>query len=160
MNAPPAIRDRFMADHRRIEEVLEHVLEALEGGDRDEVRRLWRELETRLIAHFEAEEKHAIPRLIAARPRDGQALPAEHKHLRTRLAELGNEIDLGTARLEAVQGFVDELRAHARHEDAVLYRWCDDHLEVSDRTVLVRSLVDVVRNMFRPHAAPAGFKTP
>jgi len=126
------------------------LLEAMSANDRDEMRRLWGTLEGGLHAHFEAEERHAIPLLMATRPRDGQALIAEHKHLRRRLAELGTDIDLGTIRLESVRGFVDELQAHARHEDALLYQWCDDHLEGEDRRILLRALLDAARGYLRP----------
>jgi hypothetical protein len=146
MQTSPVVRDRFLADHRRLEAMIIPLIEAMGADDRDEMRRLWRMLEGGLNAHFEAEEKYAIPLLMALRPRDGQALIAEHKHLRRRLAELGTDVDLGTIRLESVRGFVDELQAHARHEDALLYKWCDDHLEGPDRTLLLKALIETVRN--------------
>jgi hypothetical protein len=42
--------------------------------------------------------------------------------LRDRLRELGTAVAHGTARLEDARSFRDELRAHARHEDAILKR--------------------------------------
>ena len=150
MQLSPVVRDRFLADHRRLEAMIIPLLEALEANERDEMRRLWGLLEGGLNAHFEAEERHAIPLLMATRPRDGQALIAEHKHLRRRLSELGMDIDLGSIRLESVRGFVDELQAHARHEDALLYQWCDDHLEGKDRTILLRGLLDAAHAYVRP----------
>jgi hypothetical protein len=38
-------------------------------------------------------------------------------------------VDLHLVRLEAARHFVDELRAHARNEDRLLYRWADDQLD-------------------------------
>jgi hemerythrin len=151
MQAPSAIRDRFMADHRRLEAIVDQVLAALEANDRDEIRKLWRALESGLHAHFEAEEKHAIPLLMVSGPREGQALLAEHKHLRRRLAELGSEIDLGVARVESLRGFIDELNAHARHEETVLYKWCDDHLEETPQSPLLKPLVEMIRSVLRDH---------
>lgn len=155
MHPQSAIRDGFTADHQRLEEIVTEVLAAPAATNPVERQRMWRTLEARIQSHFEAEEKYAIPKLMAARPRDGHALLAEHKHLRRRLAELAAEIGLSIARFESALGFVDELRAHARHEETLLYRWCDDHLDSTDKELLLTALADAVSSDHQGHSVPA-----
>jgi len=122
------ISDHFLGDHRRLEIIFEQVLAAVADGDRERLSLAWSEFETGLLTHLTAEETYLIPALLKSSPRDAQAIVTEHQHVRTRLAELGAAVDLHTLRLEAAKGFIDELRAHARREDVILYRWGDEHL--------------------------------
>jgi len=146
--APPstAVRDRFVADHGELESLFANLLAAFEARDRDGVARLWTEFDGRVARHLEAEERLLIPRLFAAHPREAAVILAEHRHIRARLRDLGCRFDARTIEVETATGFVEELRAHARHEDGVLYRWADDHLNVSEQTavlvVLTRALPD------------------
>jgi hypothetical protein len=139
-----SVRDRFLADHRRIEDLLERLLAAFEANDREDIQRLWTEFESSLLVHLEAEEKFLIPDLLRLRERDALAILAEHKHIRTRLTELGAGIDLHIVRLETARAFVEDLRAHSRREDS-LYEWADTHLAEQERTSLVGALTRAVR---------------
>jgi hemerythrin len=144
--APPstAVRERFVADHGEIESLFASLRAAFQAKDRDEVARLWTELDDRVARHLEAEERLLVPRLFAAHPREAAAIFAEHRHIRARLRDLGCRVDARTMELETASSFVEELRAHARHEDGLLYRWADDHLNSSEQTavliVLTRAL--------------------
>ncbi len=122
---PTGTRDQFLADHRRLDVVLEQLLASFEANDRDGVARLWTEFESGLLAHLDAEEAHLVPALLRASERDARVILGEHKHIRLRLAELGVGIDLHTVRLESARHFIDELRAHAYNEDRLLYRFAD-----------------------------------
>jgi hypothetical protein len=137
--APPstAVRDRFIADHGEIESLFASLLAAFEASDRDGVAGLWTEIDDRVARHLEAEERLLIPGLFAAHPREAAAILAEHRHIRARLRDLGCRVDVRTMELETASGFVEELRAHARHEDGVLYRWADDHLNPSEQTAVL-----------------------
>jgi hemerythrin-like domain-containing protein len=139
-----AIHDRFLADHRTIEGLLESLLAAFEANDREDVQRLWTRFEESLLVHLEAEEKYLIPELRRSREHDAQELLAEHNHIRARLSALGTGIDLHIVRFEAARAFIDDLRAHAHHED-VLYAWADSHLEEQERTSLLGALTRAVR---------------
>jgi len=86
------------------------------------MRSVWKRLEGAIHEHFRAEETFAFPHLTAQSPRDAQALLAEHKHLRARVAELGGELERGSIHPHMIRGFVDELSAHSRHEETILYR--------------------------------------
>ena len=135
-----AIRDRFLADHRRLEKLLEQLLAAFEANDREDVASLWTTFESGLLAHMEAEEEHLIPALLRLREREARALVHEHRHIRTRLAELGVGIDLHIVRLASARNFIDELRAHAQGEDRLLYQWGDAHLDEAQRQSVLAAL--------------------
>ena len=115
-------REHFLADHRRLDAVFVRLLDAFAADDRLAIDELWTEFETGILRHMEEEEAHLIPILLRTRERDARAFMLEHKHIRNRLAELGTSLELHTVRLDVARAFIDELRAHAAHEDATLYR--------------------------------------
>jgi hypothetical protein len=139
---PPAspIRAFFLADHGELEELLTRLLTAFEVDDFVEVARFWSEFDERLSKHLEAEEHFMIPQLSSSLPRDARALLQEHRHIRSRLVELGLGVDLHIVRLGAARGFVQELHAHACHEDDAFYRWADDHFADRERSALFAAL--------------------
>ena len=91
--------------------------------------------------HLRVEESSMIPALQRVAPTDARVLLEEHRHIRTRLTELGVALDLHTIRLESVRAFVDELRAHAKSEDRMLYRWAEERLDHADQDSALRSLL-------------------
>ncbi len=126
---PPSPRKHLLADHRRIEAMQDDLVASLTADRRAEFQRLWTILDASLLAHFETEENLLISELARSCPRDARALLEEHRHLRSRLLELGTNVDLHVVRLDMVHAFFDELRAHTRHEDELLYRWAEEHLD-------------------------------
>ncbi len=123
------ISDYFLGDHRRLEIVFQQVLAAVEGDDRACLSPAWSDFELGLLTHMRAEEAYLLPALLESSPRDARAIVTEHQHIRSRLLDLGAAVDLHTLRFETARGFIDELRAHARREDAILYRRGDELLE-------------------------------
>jgi hemerythrin-like domain-containing protein len=150
-----AVRDRFVADHRELESLFARLLTTFEASDREGITRLWTEFEDRVARHLEAEERLLIPTLFAAHPREAGAILAEHRHIRARLRDLAGRVDLRTIEVETAYGFVEELRAHARHEDNVLYRWADDHLNPSEQTAVLVVLTRGLPGRAGPHDGPA-----
>ena len=134
------LRDLFSADHEELEDLFGALLDAFEANDRQGVALLWTEFDVRLTQHLAAEERFVLPQLFVSCPRDARTIMEEHRHIRSRLSELRFGVDLHTVRLETARGFVDELRAHARHEDGVLYRWAEEHLAAIDRTAVLSKL--------------------
>lgn len=128
-NLTPSIRERFLADHRKLESILDNVLGALASGDGAEVPVLWGEFERRLLSHLEAEEMRLLPELSGLPERTARVLFQEHRHIRVRLAGLGNLIRSGMPPVDSIRNFSSELRAHARTEDRLLYQWADGHLD-------------------------------
>ncbi len=147
-----AISRQLLDDHRRMEDLLRRLLAAFEANDREDVRTLWDEFETGLLAHMETEEEHLIPRLIRVNEPDGRALLEEHQLLRRRLTELGLEVDLHTIRLDRALMFIEELRAHSRHEDKWLYRFGDEQFSVAERDALLNDLASRARSLLEARA--------
>jgi hypothetical protein len=136
------VRQRLLADHARLERVFGQVLAAFEANDREQVCATWAEFDTGLLAHMSAEERYLIPSLFRLDARAARAIIEDHRHIRTRLLELGTGVDLHIVRLGTTQAFIEELRAHAKHEDRLLYMWADEHPEESDRRSLLAALFD------------------
>jgi hemerythrin-like domain-containing protein len=143
------IRDRFLDDHGQLEALFGRLLDAFGANDREGVARLWAEFDERLSKHLAAEEQFLIPQLAPSRPREARAVLEEHRHIRSRLVELGFGVDLHIVKYETARGFIDELRAHARHEDDVLYRWADEHLAASEQSTLLEALTAPLRRKLR-----------
>jgi Hemerythrin HHE cation binding domain len=151
-----AIREGFLADHLRLEALVEEVLAAFEANDREGVARLWTALESGLLAHFDAEETHLIPELLSSTSaRDARVIIGEHRHLRARLAELGVGIDLHMVRVEMARDFVHELRAHARNEERLLYPWADEHLGENEQRSMLDALLPREHEVAALISAPA-----
>jgi hemerythrin-like domain-containing protein len=134
------VRDRLVQDHARLERTLEQVLAAFEANDQDGVATSWGKFDTELLAHLDAEERFLIPALFQVNQRAARTILEEHRHIRTRLTELGAGVDLHIVRLTTARAFIEELRAHARHEDTLLYQWADEHVGEADRGLLLNAL--------------------
>jgi len=133
-NGPPAsaIRDRFVADHRSLEEVGARLLVAVEAAAGPAVQALWDAFAHRLSEHLEAEERDLFPKVYRSSPRSARALVEEHRHIRSRIDEMRVDVEKGTVRVEAARGFIAELCAHERHEEDVMLRWTDEDLPVEE----------------------------
>jgi len=151
-HALPRIREKLIADHRRLDGLLERVLGAIAADERETIADAFTEFDCRLRTHLEAEECHLIPALLRSDPRAARAILAEHAHIRARLLELATAIDLHTIRLSAASAFASELRAHASHEDNFLYRWADEHLGEAEQRSLFADMVDGVISRVRSGA--------
>jgi hypothetical protein len=114
-----------VADDQRLEDMFARLLGALGRADAN-VPLLWREFEVCLKAHMDDEEQRVTPRIAAIRLREAMAILQEHRYLRARLKEIGEAIARGDLRPENARSFRDELRAHARHEEAILRRLTDE----------------------------------
>jgi hypothetical protein len=134
------IRGQFLADHHRLEALFIRLLAAFEANDFEGTARLWTEFESDLLTHMQAEEKCLFPSLQRLQPTSARVLMQEHQHFRTRLTELGVALDLHCLRLDAARTFIDELRAHARSEDRLLYLSVDGRLDDAEKAIALRSL--------------------
>jgi hypothetical protein len=111
-----------------IEAVYGEILGALENGWVDRLQPLWAEFERDLFRHFEEEERTILADFLAARPREARLILEEHRYLRDRLMQLRER--LPNVSLVTARTFLDELRAHAQHEERVLRRWTDSSAPV------------------------------
>jgi hypothetical protein len=143
-----AVRFHYLADHARLERLLDRLIGAFEANDREDIQRIWTELEPSLLVHLEAEEELLIPALRRSREKDAITILDDHKRIRTRLAELGAGIDLHIVRLETARALVEDLQAHAQHEDEV-YQWADVELGEAERTSLLSAISRTARRAVR-----------
>lgn len=134
------IAEVYLADHERLESLVMQLLAAVDADDQAVVDTAWLALGTSLSAHLAGEEAHVLPALISRSPRDARALIGEHRHLQARVAELRLAIDLRVVRVSMVHDFVHDLRAHALHEERVLYTWADRHLDAKEQLAMVEAI--------------------
>jgi hemerythrin superfamily protein len=149
------IADHFLADHRRLELLMTQLLDAFAADDREELAKVWNDLDAGLTAHMEAEERHLIPALEQTDKAKARRILNGHQAIRAALFELGAGIDLHIVRADAAQAFVAQLREHARMEDELLYPWIDAHLGEPERASIIASLADLLRDKLQARA-PSG----
>jgi hemerythrin-like domain-containing protein len=135
------LRDRMLADHRKLEGLLEDVVAACEEDDREAFAQAWTRLEALLLNHLRVEERLLIPVLGRMDGISARSILAEHQHIRARLLEIGANVDLHCVRAGTVRACANELRAHAQTEDRLLYAWANQNLEESKRAEVLTSLV-------------------
>jgi hypothetical protein len=118
-----AAPDPYDSGHRALESLFAELVEVLESGATDRVGALWTGAEHTLLEHFELEERTLLADLLVARPREARVVLEEHAYLRRRLTQLGTT--LPALSIDATRTFLDELRAHGRHEERALYQWAE-----------------------------------
>ncbi len=106
-------------EHVQLEGLLTRLLDALSRGEPADVETEWRAVEQGMLEHLQREEDTVLGRLFESRPREARALFEDHAYLRRRLVQL--RASMPRISSDAVRTFADEVRAHGRHEDAVLY---------------------------------------
>lgn len=115
--------------HEELERRIATLLTRADGGDGHLLADEWRLFERELLRHFDLEERLVLPRFQRDDPDEAAALHHEHATLRADLLAYGIRADLHFLRAEAVRGFIADLRAHAAHEDRVLYGWAEQNLD-------------------------------
>lgn len=128
-------------DHRRLDQLFTALLNALRADAREDVLRLWAAFDDGLCQHMALEEEHILPALRDEDAALADALAKEHQEIRSKLVELGVAVDLHEIREQTVSDFVEQLRAHARREDAWAYRWADENLSAPEKA-LFRTRLD------------------
>jgi hypothetical protein len=138
-NVPPlpstGLRQRLAGDHERLDQLFEALRAAFDADAPQDAARLWGELDRGLGAHMDFEERHVLPAFRAVDQREADDLLREHELIRRRLIEFGVGVDLHLLRVEVVADFIALLRAHARREDALLYRWAERELPAAAQSL-------------------------
>jgi hypothetical protein len=120
----PAAEIAFLrADHDALETLGQRALAELAAGDYDDVRAILAEIEARVLAHVEGEERELLPAWEKVDPKDAAALRSDHAAFRRILLELGIAGDIHAVRLERVRALLGILRSHARRENRGMYAW-------------------------------------
>lgn len=132
------IDDALSAHHGALDAACLELMGAAHSADPRALAQRWREVERDLLEHMAAEEQLMLPEYGEHDPDVARALRNEHTALRDHMFELGVAVQFHALRWEALQYFVDELRAHARREELILYRWAEDHIDPDARERLLR----------------------
>jgi hypothetical protein len=135
--ASESIQTILTEDHRRFIDLGRAILRAVESGTPDLAKSLWEGLDAALTVHLHAEDQFMMPALGRVRPREARAIAAEHLLIRERLADIRARFERNQTQSELVRAFVDELAAHARHEEKIFYTWADAWLDDNERALLV-----------------------
>lgn len=144
-SAPPSspLQRCFYSDHKILGRLLERLIAAIEHKSPPvQLREFWSSFEDASLSHLEMEEKVLMPDFLKSCERDARSILAEHRHLRARIAALKVSLDLGMLSADALRLFADELEAHAKHEEASLYRWVDKNASLGDRARILGMLTD------------------
>jgi len=121
------IQQILSEDHAELERQLKTLADAVHANDSSaDLRRVWGRFESNLLEHLKLEERQAFPPVAASHRVEIEALRAEHREIRRRVAELGICVELHALREGAVLELIELLRAHAERETRSLYTWLDE----------------------------------
>ncbi len=126
--ADDAIRAVLSQDHDRLERQFASIVAEASCDDPIALRQAWQAFESELLHHFDDLEEHVLPAFAQQKQTEARALLYEHQRIRDTLTRLGVDLDLHCLPAERVAEFVASLRAHARHEDDLLYPWAAHRL--------------------------------
>jgi hemerythrin-like domain-containing protein len=129
--------------HRELDQQLERLLSRAHDGDPADLRSEWSAFERGLLRHLEQEEAEILPGFARDDAAGAREILSDHARIRSALLELGLSLDLHLLRAEAVEEFVEQLRAHARREEAALYAWAARHVTPRGWKSIERNLRDV-----------------
>jgi hemerythrin superfamily protein len=155
-NAHPAqssIELALKADHQELEVLFERVMASLRSADAERIRGCWLELDRALEQHLSAEEQLMLPHFDRDCPADAARVRSDHHEIRTRLVELGVELDLHSLNPASAARFIDALRGHAAFEERAFYPWSQSKLAQAEQTTLLARLRGALRRVEAASAA-------
>lgn len=139
------LREVLTTHHAYLERLFQDVITAFQANRRDAVAELWSEFDGRLTRHLDLEDQWLLPGFAKIDPAGAAQLADEHQRIRATLMEFGVGVDLHLTRSEMVDAFIARLRAHARREDELMYRWAEEHLEEAGHAAIREGLSDTPR---------------
>ena len=115
------------AEHADLDALASSVMARVVEGDPNGVREAIADLQARVLAHLDGEERELFGAYGLESPHDASERLREHADIRRALAEFDVAVDLHLLRASATEDFLRRLRAHAAREDAGLYQWAAEH---------------------------------
>lgn len=146
------VQDALRGDHHRLDALFEQLLNAVHVNDSALADAAWTEFENGILTHLDVEEEHMLPLLVREAPDEAEGILAEHRKLRSLLAEIGVALEIHLVREATVEELVGSLRAHAAREEALLYRWAETAL-ADERKAHILERLRARAAGFRRHAA-------
>jgi surfactin synthase thioesterase subunit len=138
---PASLLRAMHADHVELEQALSDLSTYAHTGESEPMRMAFSIVERELREHIEAEELLVLSRFAGVHLADAVQLRQDHALILERLENLGVALDLHNLRAEMVDAFVALLRAHAAHEERVLYKWADNFLPPPQKHALFNWLL-------------------
>lgn len=137
------LRSLLCREHAFFEALLHDARGVLEAGDTAAAVAYLREVERGLLGHLRVEERHFFPAMAEHHEHEVRTLREAHTRLRARLREvMGAPSDEPAVQLARIQALVEDLRAHAEHEEGIVYAWADASLSEHVHARLRRLLRD------------------
>jgi hemerythrin HHE cation binding domain-containing protein len=136
----PELQTLLARDHQRLDALFERLLAAFHADAHAQLGPLWTEFDSRLRGHIALEEEHILPEFARIDPAEARELAKEHMRIRKLLSERDIAGDLHLAREETIRDLVTLLRAHAKREDDLMYRWAANHLDAAEQRTIVAQL--------------------
>lgn len=115
--------ETLAGEHAHLEQLFDELVGSARCEEPQALRARWSRFETDLTAHLALEESRVLPAFEREYPEEARAILADHGRIRSLLEELGLELELHCLRSERVSTFIDQLRAHARREERLMYPW-------------------------------------
>lgn len=139
-----SVRERMLAEHAAIEERALTVLRAMrEKAEPRVVTTHWHAFASNFLEHLDLEDNVVVPALYRRAPRKARGISEEHRYLRARTSEMSALLAGDGLTPDAVASFIEELRAHVRSEERVMYEWADTAMAEPERVDLLRKLTAV-----------------
>ena len=120
---PAKLATFLRSDHNDLELLATTLMKTIVEGDREDVAAGIADLQARVTAHLDGEERDLLPRYTEAAPDDAAQILREHGEIRKALSELDVEVDLHLVRAGQIERLLNVLGAHAARENTGLYRW-------------------------------------
>ena len=117
-----SVASRLTKDHEELDALLRRLEQDAQAPIPGALRATWEEFETKLLRHMEAEERFLLPLLEASDQAEVVRIRCEHATIRNRLTVIGLAIELHAIRELSIAELIALLQAHAKHENAALYR--------------------------------------
>jgi len=136
----PSLRAYLAKNHERLEGLMRLVSARCEAVDADGARGAWDTFLSHATRQMDGEDRVLVPHLGPKNPREARALSSEHRHLRSRMAQVSEAARQGALRLDLVRSLMDELRAHTRHEEEVVHL----HIDLGDPPDVQRAVLEAL----------------
>ena len=140
------IRRQHADEHAVLEDAMRLLLRAAEGDDPRPLEAAFTDLERRLMAHLELEERWLFPLVEYRYAGDVLTLRDEHAQLRSLMAQIERAGEVHQVTRPMLETLATLLAGHGRREGEALSRWFDESAPVETRQGLPRLFVEMLRN--------------
>lgn len=146
--ARPADLSTLLRDeHARLDATFESLMDGFRADPLSVGLLEWKHFEAALRAHLSLEEDLVLPTFERTYPLETAQIRDEHASIRRELDELGLGVELHLISPELIDRFISKLRAHAAHEDAMLYERVDRELTPDERSRAIARVHETARRI-------------